>query len=107
MKDANSQVEGYLESIGEVKSGAAMVANYLSENNLKVISDEHYDNLIFWASGLGGLVDSITVDPLNSSEDAEGESGDDSSSDDDSESDDSVDDADVRNDDKASPSFSL
>lgn len=107
MQDADSQVTGYLESIGEVKSGADTLASYLTTNNLKVISDEHYDNLVFWASGLGGLVDSVVSDPLNSSKDAEGELGDDPEGDIDAESDDSVDDDDLRSDDKASAAFSL
>lgn len=107
MRDANSQVEGYLESIGEHKSGADTVADYLAENNLKVISNEHYDNLLFWAAGIGSTVDTLVRDPLNYSEDAEGESGNSPEDDGNAEPDDSVDDADLRSDDKASPSFSL
>ena len=79
-QDANTQVEGYLESIGEDTGGSASPAKiqkYLSENNLKVISSEHLDSLTFWATGSSAAVDAVLADPLNA-EAAEAEPGNDS-----------------------------
>lgn len=110
MEDASSQVGGYLESIGQGRGGTAspaQIESYLLANNLKVISDEQYDNLVFWTSGLSGLVDAILDLSPTPEEDSAGESRDDAADDADAKPDDSDDDRDFRVDDDRSPSFNL
>lgn len=80
LRDANSQVEGYLESIGELKGGADTVRSYLDENNLKVVTDEQFDNFIFWATGISACLDSVVSNPFNADDEdvedePEGDSG--------------------------------
>lgn len=74
--DASAQVRKYLEAKGELESEADSVNSYLAKNNLKVISNDLYESLVFWSSGISGAIDTVASDPLNVEERPERKSGD-------------------------------
>lgn len=74
--DASEQVKKYQVTTGELESEADSVNTYLAQHNLKVISDELYDSLVFWITGLSSAIDIVSADPHNVEEGPEGESGD-------------------------------
>lgn len=63
IKDAATQVEGYLQARGDIESGAMTVERILAENNLKVITDEQYELLSRWYADGASLVDLPHLNP--------------------------------------------